>query len=210
MAFIKKSATPIKCKERDERVTERNFADLVAELGAENETARRWAVRDLTPLPDASPPLVARLAYEESANVRAAILNALAQIGDQAAVAGLIHCLRSEDAALRNEAIEVLKAIPNQVEPIIYTLLSDTDSDVRIFAVNILESLRHKDVEKWLIDVITKDPHVNVCATAVDLLSEVGTELAVSALKQLKIRFEDDPYICFTTDLALKRIEDGN
>lgn len=210
MAFIKKTVTPIQCTEHDQRHSERNFADLVAELGAENETARRWAVRDLTPVPDASQPLVARLAYEESASVRAAILNALAQIGDHDAIMGLINCLRSEDASLRNEAIEVLKAIPQHVEPIIHTLLNDIDSDVRIFAVNILESLRHRDVEKWLIEVIEKDAHINVCATAVDLLSEVGTEQALPALKQLKIRFKDDPYICFTTDLALKRIEDGS
>lgn len=210
MAFVKKTVASIECKEHDERHTERNFTDLVAELGAESETARRWAVRDLMLLPNASAPLVARIAYEECVNVRNAILNALAQIADSVAISGLIYCLRSEDTALRNEAIEVLKAIPQQMELLIHTLLTDTDSDVRIFAVNILESLRHQDVEKWLIEVIEKDSHVNVCATAVDLLSEVGTERALPALKQLKIRFEDDPYICFTTDLALKRIENGN
>lgn len=210
MAFIKKTAAPIQCTEHDSRKAERKFADLVAELGAENETARRWAVRDLTPLPDSSAPLVARLAYEDSANVRTAILNALAQIGDSVAISGLISCLRSENAGLRNESIEVLKAIPQHVEPIIHKLLKDTDSDVRIFAVNILESLRHKDVEKWLIEVIEKDEHLNVCATAVDLLSEVGTEHALLALKQLKARFKDDPYIGFVTDLALKRIEEGS
>jgi HEAT repeat protein len=208
MAFIKKSAPQIQCTDRDERHAGRDFADLVAELGSDNETARRWAVRDLTPMPNASTPLVARLAFEQSVSVRTAILNALAQLGDQEAVSGLVNCLRSEDAGLRNEAIEVLKDIPQCVEPIINTLLTDIDSDVRIFAVNILESLRHQDVEKWLVNVIEKDEHINVCATAVDLLSEVGSEFALPALNKLKNRFSDEPYICFSVDLAVKRIKD--
>lgn len=208
MAFIRKQSAQISCVEHDSRHAERDFPSLVAELGSDNETARRWAVRDLTPMPGASIPLVARIAYEQSKNVRSAILNALAQIADKEAITGLIHCLSSDDAALRNEAIEVLKEIPIHIEPIIDTLLADTDSDVRIFAVNILESLRHKNVEKWLIQVIEKDTHVNVCATAVDLLSEVGTENALPALKNLKNRFANEPYICFSADLAIKRIEE--
>jgi HEAT repeat protein len=208
MAFIKKSDPPIQHVEHDSRQANRDFAGLLAELDSPNETARRWAVRDLTSLPNTSTPLVARLVLENSSSVRTAILNALAQLGDKEAISGLVNCLRSEEAGLRNEAIQVLKEIPQHVEPIIQNLLNDTDSDVRIFAVNILESLRHKDVEKWLINVIEKDAHLNVCSTAVDLLSEVGTEQALSALKQLKIRFSDEPYICFSVDLAVKRIEE--
>lgn len=210
MSIVKKQAPHIQCVNQDERATERDFDGLVDELNSDNPTARRWAVRDLTKIPEASSALVARLKFEEDASVRAAILNALAHLGDNVAITGLVSCLRSEEAALRNEAIEVLKEAPDGVEPIINNLLNDADSDVRIFAVNILESLRHKNVEQWLINVIEKDPHVNVCATALDLLSEVGTELAIPALKQLKIRFEDEPYMCFSADLALKRIEEGS
>jgi hypothetical protein len=58
---------------------------------------------------------------------------------------------------------------------------------VRIFAVNILESLRHPQVEEWLIEVIEGDPHLNVCGTAVDLLGETGSPGAsMAALATLK------------------------
>jgi hypothetical protein len=77
----------------------------------------------------------------------------------------------------------------------------------RIFAVNILESLRHPDVETWLIEVLETDTHVNVCATAVDLLAEVGTSAARKALLALKERFRDEPYIQFAADLSLRRID---
>jgi len=210
MAIVKNQTPHIQCVNHDERIAERDFEGLVEELNSDNPTERRWAVRDLTKMPEASSTLVARLKFEDDASVRAAILNALAYLGDNVAIAGLVSCLRSEDAALRNEAIEVLKEAPEGVEPIINNLLNDADSDVRIFAVNILESLRHNNVEQWLINVIEKDPHVNVCATALDLLSEVGTEHSIPALKQLKIRFVSEPYIGFSVDLALKRIEEGS
>jgi HEAT repeat protein len=109
---------------------------------------------------------------------------------------------------LRNEAIEAMKNLPDAVAPIMAGLLADPDPDVRIFAVNILESLRHPDVEQWLIEVISEDEHINVCATAVDLLGEVGSEAAVPALEALKARFPNEPYIVFSADLALKRIRE--
>jgi hypothetical protein len=208
MAFIKQTAPQV--VNEDERAAPRDFDGLCAELNNENQTARRWAARDLAQFSQASATLVARLKIEEHPNVRTAILDSLAQIGDEQAIAGVVECLRSDEASLRNEAIEVLKNIPEQVAPIIDSLLSDHDSDVRIFAVNILESLHHDDVEKWLIQVIEHDDHLNVCATAVDLLSEVGTELSLNALENLKIRFADEPYIGFSVDLALKRIGQGD
>ena len=61
-------------------------------------------------------------------------------------------------------------------------------------------------MEEWLREVIEHDPHVNVCATAVDLLGEVGTPYSQDALENLKSRFPDEPYIRFAADIALKRI----
>jgi hypothetical protein len=101
-----------------------------------------------------------------------------------------------------------MKLLPEEVALIMNSLLTDADSDVRIFAVNILESLCHAQVETWLIDVIEQDAHVNVCATAVDLLGEVGTSASRAALMHLKAKFPDEPYICFAVDLALKRISE--
>jgi HEAT repeat protein len=208
MAFVKKTAPEI--VNEDERAAPRDFDGLCQELNNENQTARRWAARDLAQFSQASAVLVSRLKIEDHPTVRTAILDTLAQIGDEQGISGIVACLRSDEASLRNEAIEVLKNIPEQVAPIIDSLLNDKDSDVRIFAVNILESLHHEDVEKWLVQVIEHDDHVNVCATAVDLLSEVGTEFSLNALEHLKIRFADEPYICFSADLALKRIGQGS
>lgn len=204
MAFIKSQhAEPVT---DDERKQPRDCAHLEADLDSPNPTARRWAARDLTDCPHASAALVARLSKEDDVSVRAVILTTLTTLGDEVAVAGLVECLRSENAALRNEAIEAMKQLPDEVATIMRGLLQDADPDVRIFAVNILETLRHPEVESWLITVIEQDALLNVCATAVDLLGEVGTAASREPLKRLNLRFPDEPYIQFATELALKRI----
>jgi HEAT repeat protein len=205
MAFIKSNPTaPAAHDER--RRAPRDFAGLVAELDDEDPLARRWAARDLVSHPQASAALVARLRIETDVAVQEFILTSLTQLGDETAVAGLIDCLRSEEAQLRNAAIEAMKALPNEVAPIMSDLLRDADPDVRILAVNVLESLRHPKVEQWLIEVIDRDLMVNVCGSAVDLLGEVGSQAARDALGRLKVRYEAEPYIQFAVDLALKRI----
>jgi HEAT repeat protein len=204
MPFIKQQ--PCEVIEQDERKQVRDCASLELQLSDPSPSARRWAARDLADCPDSSGALVAQLQREEDCSVREIILTTLTQLGDEEAVAGLVDCLRSEDASLRNEAIEAMKLLPEEVAPIMGQLLKDPDPDVRIFAVNVLESLRHEQVEEWLNDVIEQDAHVNVCSTAVDLLVEVGTTYSWDALNKLKLRFPDEPYICFATDLALKRI----
>jgi HEAT repeat protein len=213
MAFIKqKPVTP----SIDERAGDSavpapaaSYDDLQRALNADSAEERRWAARDLLDFPGSSPLLVARLNIESSESVREIIFTTLVRLGDAPAVAGLVECLRSEDAMVRNEAIEAMKCLPDAVAPIMRDLLADPDSDVRIFAVNVLESLRHPEVESWLSQVIEKDPHVNVCGTAVDLLGEVGSRTVLEPLIRLKTRFAKEPYIQFAADLAIKRILEG-
>ncbi|MFZ4539043.1 HEAT repeat domain-containing protein [Propionivibrio sp.] len=209
MAIVKRGKrASIDSVDSDERNRPHDLAGLTANLDNSDPVARRSAARDLAPFTDAAPALIERLEHEVDATVREAILMSLTDIGNATAVKGLVGCLRSEDVALRNEAIQAMKHLPDAVAPIMAGLLADPEADVRIFAVNVLESLRHPDVEKWLIEVISEDEHINVCATAVDLLTEVGSEAAVAPLEALKRRFHDEPYIVFAADLALRRIRE--
>ena len=115
----------------------------------------------------------------------------------------------SEDAGLRNEAIEAMAKLAEPVARIIEQLLHDRDSDVRLFAVNILATLRHPQVEQWLIEVLEREPHINVCAGAIDVLVEVGSSASRPALESMTWRFPNEPYIWFASKLALKRIGEG-
>jgi HEAT repeat protein len=194
---------------------EANCGELAALLESAGASDRRHAAREMLHCPNAANALVSRLKREGEIAVREAILTSLIRLDDPSATAGLADCLRSEDAALRNEAIEALRELAasgdqaNALPPVLLSLLADPDPDVRIFAVNIIESARHPDAERWLIEVIERDAHVNVCATAVDLLCEVGTEAAIDSLLRLKARFVHDAYIQFASDLALKRIRES-
>jgi HEAT repeat protein len=181
---------------------------LAAELEDSDATVRRHAAQKIAPCLDAVPALIDRLKREENTAVREAILHSLLRLHDPSIGLGLADCLRSEDAALRNDVIEAFKQLGEEVAPILRTLLSDPDPDVRIFVVNILNSGHYPDAEFWLIDLIERDEHVNVCAAAVDLLCEVGTEVALDPLLHLKARFAHEAYIQFAADLALKRIRE--
>lgn len=207
MPFIKKHDTASAVPDAPSAPPQR--ARLLASLDDPDPIARRGAARDLVHCEGAASALLDRLRREDDLSVREVILTALTRLGDCAAVAGLVDCLRSEDAALRNEAIEAMKQMPDAVASIMQGLLADADPDVRIFAVNILESLRHPQVESWLIQVVETDIHINVCATAVDLLGEVATAAALGPLQRLQVRFPEEPYIQFAAALALRRVR-GN
>jgi HEAT repeat protein len=205
MGFVKVITTDMTSDHQ--RQNDRSYLALLENLKSSHEMTRRWAARDLSAYPNAAEALLQQLSQETDRAVSEAIFVSLTQIGNQVAVNGLISCLRSEIVNMRNDAIEAMKLMPDAVAPMMQGLLQDSDPDIRIFAVNILESLRHPKVETWLIDVITKDPHLNVCATALDLLAEVGSQQAIEPLLQLKKRFSDEPFIQFAIDIALTRIQ---
>jgi hypothetical protein len=207
MGLVKKKS--MRTARRNAPEPAQDCSDLLAELEGAEAGGRREAARQIAGCPGAAKALMSRLKREQEVAVREVILNTLVRLKDISIVAGLGDCLRSEDAALRNETIEAFKQLGHEVDPILESLLADPDPDVRIFVVNILESQRHSEAENWLIKVIEEDPHVNVCATAVDLLCEVGTEASSTALLRLKARFAAEPYIQFASDLALKRIREN-
>lgn len=192
----------------DEKVQVRDYETLLKAIHADSTEERRLASIELAGHPQAANILAEQLMLEPSLIVRKSILSSLATIASADAIAGLINCLRSEDVAMRNEAIEAMSLMTNHVTPLMSRLLVDPDPDVRIYSVNILGSLKDPNVEQWLIQVISNDDHINVCATAVDLLVEIGTTNSIEPLKKLKDKFMQHPYITFVSDLALKRIRE--
>ena len=192
-------------------VEPRDFArdthGLLEQLARGDATQRRWAARDLGGCDDAVPALAAHLACEADASVREAVFTSLKQIASPAVADGLLPLLRSEDAGLRNGAIEVLAGLPAVVAPRIDALLADADPDVRIFAVNLLADLPHAGVPDWLERVLRHELHVNVVGAALDVAAEVAGPALAEALSLVPGRFQDEPYIAFAALLALQRIE---
>jgi HEAT repeat protein len=204
MALVRRAA-PVPVDElRDEVAGGRE--QWIADLDSANAATRRQAARALLEMPDAVAVVCSHLADEPNLSVRSIILTGLIVNKSQAVVAALLPLLSSEDANLRNGAIEALQQMPDEVAPRVESMLADPDSDVRIFAINVLAALPHPMVPKWLRHVVTTDPHVNVCAGALDALAEVGEPDAIPALEALADRFPDVAFIQFAVDAAVRRI----
>lgn len=184
----------------------RDMAGLLAQLEDADPTVRRWAARDLAAHPQAAAALCMQLGREADSSVRTVLFSSASRLGGRVVVDGLLPLLRSEDAALRNGAIEVLAGLPDAVAPHIERLLHDTDGDVRILTVNLLGNLQHPQVPHWLAQVLMHEPAANVVGAALEVLAEVGTPASLPALRTAAQRFADDAYIGFAVDLAIVRI----
>ncbi len=190
-----------------EREHSRDLTGLLAQLREGDAGQRRWAARDLSHHPGAASALAAQLAGEPDSSVREAIFISLASIGNDDAAAALLSLLRSDDAALRNGAIESLAGMPEAVAPRVAALLDDEDADVRLFTVNLLGELRHAQVLPWLLQVLRQESELNVVAAAIEVLAEVGQPEHVAALRAARRRFAHDAFIGFAADTAIERIE---
>ncbi|MFD2234871.1 HEAT repeat domain-containing protein [Phaeospirillum tilakii] len=175
-------------------------------LAAPAPASRRAAARALADHPEAAAALCDRFEIEPAPSVRAMILSSLIRIGGPVVTGRLVALLGSDDAALRNGAVEVLAALPAAFSPHVETLLDHPDDDVRLFAVNILSELPHHEAPDWLLRVIRHDPHPNICAAAVDGLAEAGTPAAIPALESLRERFPDNAFLTFAVETAIHRI----
>lgn len=185
----------------------RDAEGLVEQLQGGDAEARRWAARDLAEHPEAAAAMGQRLLDEPDRSVCGALFTSLERIATPAAAAALLPLLRSEDAALRTGAIEVLATMPAAVAPRVEALLADADPDVRIFTVNLLGDLPHERVPHWLMQVLQRDPVVNVVAAAIEVLAEVGQPQHLPALRLAQERFPDDEFVAFAVGLATQRIE---
>ena len=181
----------------ERRSTKRDFDSLVNDLHTGNTDVRRLAARDLMDEPKARQPLLDRLGEEQEPIVVEAIFNALSSHCDDELVRELMHKLKSEDAQVRNGAIEVLQNQPGLFANHVNELLCDEDPDVRIFAVDVIGAISHADAAQWLHAVVLKDKHINVVGTAVDKLAEVGDSTTLPVLTQVEQRFPHEAYIQF-------------
>ena len=204
---LRKSNSAEGLREVVDREHARDLSGLLAQLKRGDAEQRRWAARDLAGHPAAANALGEQLLAEADPTVREALLTSLSAMASDTAAAALLPLLRSEDAQLRNGAIESLAAMPQAVGPRINGLLRDADVDVRIFTVNLLADLHHPQVVAWLLQVLAHDSDINVVAAAVEVLAELGSPEHADALRSAAARFAGDDFIGFAVDMAVHRIE---
>jgi len=167
----------------------------------------RWtAARALAGQADAVPALAVALARESMPRVREAIMTALIRIGNPASIEVLLPYLRSQDAGVRAAAIEALQALPEAIAPFMPPLLSDGDSDVRLLATELARNMEASEATHLLCGLIEHEHHPNVCAAAIDVLTEVGTPEALPSLERCAARFASTSFLPFAISVAISRI----
>ena len=180
-------------------------AAVLRALGDADPSIRRGAARAAAQFSQCGEALCAHLANEPDIAVRANALTTLIKIQREAVAACLTEYLQSEDVSLRNDVIAALQQMPRATATQLPALLRNDDPDIRIFALTILGGMHDDHACEWILGVIAHDPHMNVCATALDALAEIGTPDMIPALEQLTARFNND-FVRFAVDVAIRRI----
>ena len=180
--------------------------DVQQALTVANATIRRQSIWQAQLSPQVVQLLCAHVLQEADEHVLEALFVALARSRDPQVVIPMLNLLESEDALLRNRALEVLALHPQAALSQIAQRFTDADSDARIFMVNLMTDLHHADVLPWLVQALQQESHVNVVGALIEVLTEVADARAVPALQQVQQRFADEPFVAFAAQMALERI----
>ena len=203
MPLVRKSDAP----EPDARADMPDMAgDLRARLHSGDAQVRRDAARRLAGEPGAGALLLARLGVESDSNVRAALFAGLVDIGGEDMAAAVAARLGSRDPGMRAGAIEALQRLRARAVPVVDALLGAQDADLRVLAVEVTRAWPPELAAARLRRVIEHEPHVNVCAAAVDVAAESGTPDLLEPLARLRRRFENEAFLAFAVEVARARI----
>lgn len=168
----------------------------------------RWAAaRAATATADHAARLATAVLLERDPRVREAMFTSLARIGTPASARSLMGMLHSNDAALRTGALDAMRVLVRTMKDLLPELLKDPDVDVRVLSCDLTRSLRSDDAAAMLCQVLAREQDVNVCAAAIDVLSEVGGSACVPAVEDCASRFNASPFLKFAASTAIDRMK---
>ena len=150
--------------------------------------------------------LLAGMLIDENNSVVQSAVRAIVEIGSIEAIEHMILLLKSDNARLRNLAIEVLSHIGASALPRVTELLGDFDPDIRKFAIDILKTMSTHDIQDALVRALYDD-NVNVAADAAEVLGHLGLKAAVPFLIEC---LEKEPWLKSAAIRSLGRIGGAN
>ena len=198
MPLVRKSAHP-----------EAPNPDPASALAAlQNGTAdQRWAAaRAVSGMPGGLAALAKALAVEQDRHVREVILTSLAGSHCDEGIESILVFIRSDDAHLRTGAVDALRTTKAAIGPYLARLLSDPDADVRIVGCELSRNLPDHEAARLLCERLDVETEPNVCASAVEVLAEVGGTAALATLQRCAERFRGNPFLAFSIDATAARI----
>lgn len=177
---------------------------IIAQLQGDDVEAIReaaYAAGNLR-LESAVPYLVARV-QSDNVGVQEAADRALRKIRGVPVVRGVLPLLRSDDAPIRNIAMDVLREVGADDFDSLKQLLHDDDPDMRIFASDILGTSESILAVPPLCEALLRDPEVNVRYQAAVSL---GTLAFPDAAECLDKAMMDEEWVQFSVIEALTKI----
>ena len=181
-------------------------AAVLSALVSGNDDERWAAARAAPGFPDGARRLAEALVREPNARVREAMFTSLARIATAESVELVLPLMRSDDAHLRTGALDALRAMKSAVWPYVPRLLRDEDADVRLLACELARDLPGAEAAALLCALLDSEPELNVCASAVEILAEVGGPGALPSLTRCAERFRGTQFLEFSIKITADRI----
>lgn len=192
---------------KDRRPAEKpDTSDVLKALGSPDPDRRWAAAREAVDVPGGGAALAAALRAEDDPRVREAMFTGLARIGTPDAVDAIVSLLRADDANLRTGALDMLRIMAVQVHDFLPRLLGDPDVDVRILSCELARSLDEEEATRLMCGLLSVEPEANVCAAAVEVLSEVGNADALPILRDCALKFRNSPFLAFAIKVVIDRL----
>lgn len=150
-------------------------------------------------------PLLCEHIKSENIGVQEAAEYGLRKIRGPRVIASLLPLLRSDEAPVRNVAMDILREIGVDSIESMQPYLHDDDADLRIFIADILGYCNTHQAALLLGESLLKDPEVNVRYQAAVSLGSLAFPEAVNALCQA---MHDEEWVQFAVVEALAKIKD--
>ncbi len=194
-----------------ESFTAPKFNELLNKVVDNDPMVRRKAVNDFDTQSRCLPILIALAKREEHTLVIDAVFDKLmnfALIADftERVVSEVVHLLFVREAKIRVQAIVFLTEFPEVVANKIPLLLMHNSHDIRLYALDIIRGLAHPDIPFWLTYVLEHEQEANVVVSAIDCAGEAGCTTLIDVIRNALPRFNDEPMVKFSVQMALERL----
>jgi len=192
--------------ESERRAIARTYEQLIRDLSSSDIEVRRWAIRDLGASDTADEVFIERLHKETDVTIIEALFSALDKMFSSKTASEMLDLLKSENVQVRNGAIELFQLNPVEFASQIDNIIDDSDPDVRIFCVDIIGAVAHKEATNWLHKIALTDTNINVVGTALDKLTEVGDGTTLEVLPLVAERHAGNSYIEFVINILYQQL----
>jgi len=206
MAFIKKH----KKQKVEELPKFSNLIDAIEYFESNTERDKKdYAIEEIAKLDENAEYLISLIKNEDTdtgiATKIASVISAMEPT--DTLIESIMELLKLDNAFVRNLGISILRNFGVAIKYYIVKFLIGNDRDLRIFAINVLGDVNFPESRDMLVELLEDEDDINVAMTAVDYMGEIGEEEDIELLESLKERFNNDIYVQFAVDGAIKMIK---